>query len=201
MFLWLESNSQPLFFLMNYNIEKEESMPQDHPNTQKQDISRNVVSKFDTDDERSYNPTKGEAALWTAVITQALMDAGSASAKPEAQHEKAKAIRWLLGNSEDFTTVCQNAGKDPSYIRQKAKEAIARGCVWRRGMQEHRAEVHSTANTAPSSEKKYYVPVSPPHQHKPPQRMQASIIPMTRNRTYAAWQQSSSASVPIYRIH
>jgi len=201
MFLWLESNSQPLFFLMNYNIEKEESMPQDHPNTQKQDISRNTVSKSDINDERSYNPTKGEAALWTAVITQALMDAGSASAKPEAQHEKAKAIRWLLGNSEDFITVCQNAGKDPSYIRQKAKEAISRGCVWRRGMQEQRMEAHPSTPLMPTTEKKYYIPVSPPNQPKPPHRTRSSIIPITRNRTYAAWQQSSSAALPIYRIH
>lgn len=85
--------------------------------------------------ESPFNPTRGEEALWSAVITQALMDAGSKSRKPEAVQEKAKAIRWLLGDSEDFHTVCQNAGLDPAYVREKAKAAIARGCVWRKGLE------------------------------------------------------------------
>ncbi|MGB1540003.1 MAG: hypothetical protein ACPG80_03500 [Rickettsiales bacterium] len=82
-----------------------------------------------------FNPVKGEMALWKAVITQALMDAGSESKKPEAQHEKARAIRWLLGYSEDFITVCLNAGLDPDYVYQNAKAAIKRGCAWRMGME------------------------------------------------------------------
>lgn len=66
------------------------------------------------------------------------MDAGSESKKPEAKHEKAKALRWLLGNSDDFITVCLNAGYCPEYVRAKAKKAIERGCVWRQGMEEQR---------------------------------------------------------------
>ena len=74
---------------------------------------------------------RGETSLWKAVITQALMDAGSNSAKQEAQHERAKAIRWLLGNSDDFNTVCLNANLDPVCVREKARLAIGRGCTWR----------------------------------------------------------------------
>lgn len=79
-------------------------------------------------------PHGNEQALWKAVITQALMDAGSNSRKVEAMQEKEAAIRWLLGASEDFTAVCLHAGMDPGYVRRKAMEAIARGCSWRKGM-------------------------------------------------------------------
>lgn len=111
-----------------------------HRTQQKQEISDFSVSKSNIHEAgtTTYDPIKAERALWSAVITQALMDAGSASKKPEAQHEKAKAIRWLLGNSEDFITVCQNADLDPHYVREKAKAAIDRGCIWRRGMTEKR---------------------------------------------------------------
>jgi hypothetical protein len=127
--------------------------------TKKQDVSNNAVSKRDNCpfDCEQYNPVKSEMAMWTAVITQALMDAGSESAKPEAQHEKAKAIRWLLGNSEDFVTVCQNAGLDPQSIRKKAMLAIERGCVWRSGMAEKRRKTHSQPTRPSSLQKKFHL--------------------------------------------
>lgn len=87
-----------------------------------------------------FNPVRAETALWTAVITQALMDAGCESKKPEAQHDKAKAIRWLTGFSDDFITVCLNAGLDPEYVCQQSKKALARGCAWRRGLYEQRIQ-------------------------------------------------------------
>lgn len=72
-----------------------------------------------------------EPSLWRAVITQALMDAASNSAKPEALKWKMDAMIWLAGNSEDFVTVCEHAGLDAGYVRENAARAIARGCVWR----------------------------------------------------------------------
>lgn len=193
MFSCAEGAIPSLLFLMNYKIEREENMPQDRPNPQKQDISKSTVSKIYTGDDARYNPTKGETALWTAVITQALMDAGSASAKPEAQHEKAKAIRWLLGNSEDFITVCQNAGKDPAYIREKAKKAIARGCVWRRGMQEQRAEKPAPL---PSLQKKYHIPAAPPNQPVVTRKLHhmPSLVSRSIN---SAWPQAQPAATFI----
>lgn len=106
------------------------------PELDNQDKNRNAAGADHPDSD--FNPASGEMALWKAVITQALMDAGSESKKPEAQHEKAKAIRWLLGFSDDFVTVCLNAGKNPERVRDDAKAAIARGCVWRQGMAEKR---------------------------------------------------------------
>jgi hypothetical protein len=77
------------------------------------------------------NPTKGEMALWTAVITQAVMDALSRSANKEAQFHKHEAIRWLTENSKDFIDVCLNAGMNPDDVRKKAKRVIANPPLWR----------------------------------------------------------------------
>jgi|GEM_PF-1905190 len=74
----------------------------------------------------------GEEAVWKAVITQALMDAGSNNIKPELKKEKAYAISWLNGDSDDFYEVCIMANLDPSYVKEQAKEAIKRGCTWRK---------------------------------------------------------------------
>lgn len=141
----------------------------------KQDLSHDSVSKSNIIENATgpFNPVKGEMALWTAVITQALMDAGSGSRKPEAQHEKAKAIRWLLGNSEDFVAVCQNAGLDPQYVREKARKAIERGCIWRRATNDtpHKQAAPLVSDAPPIAlERKYYIPTRPANQPLPPRQ-------------------------------
>lgn len=73
-----------------------------------------------------FETSRGEQALWRAVITQALMDAGNDSSKSEMRYEKAQAIAWLGSNHPDFYTVCTLADLEPSYVRQKAREAIKR---------------------------------------------------------------------------
>ena len=72
-----------------------------------------------------------EPGLWRAVITQALMDAATASRKAEARRIRADAISWLLSPSDDFDAVCDNAGLDPDYVRSRAAEAVERNCIWR----------------------------------------------------------------------
>jgi len=75
---------------------------------------------------------RAEQALWTAVITQALMDAASASAKIDARKDKTRARDWLAAGSDpDFQDVCDMAGLDPSYVTHRAKHALARNCQWR----------------------------------------------------------------------
>lgn len=105
--------------------------------------------------------TDAEVAMWKAVITQALMDAGNKSAKMEAKQEKRHAIEWLLSNSDDFIIVCLNANLDPSYVRQKARCAVKRGCIWRK-------EPSQPAKPAPKApekiETKNSVPVRLRHQ-------------------------------------
>lgn len=73
----------------------------------------------------------GIQALWRAVITQALMDASSNSSKVIDKVERARARAWFSKSNPDFLTVCAYADLDPSYVLQKAKEAIKRGCKWR----------------------------------------------------------------------
>lgn len=80
---------------------------------------------------RHVDETDGEKSLWKAVITQALMDAGSKSPKQEAKFDRAQAISWLSGKSKDFATVCALAGFDPNYVLLKSREALKRGCSWR----------------------------------------------------------------------
>jgi hypothetical protein len=72
-----------------------------------------------------------EPSLWRAVITQALMDAATASRKAEARRIRADAIDWLLSPSDDFDNVCDNAGLDPDYVRARAASALERNCAWR----------------------------------------------------------------------
>lgn len=71
-----------------------------------------------------------EAALWRAVVTQAVMDA---SWKQTGKHEtvgdsvlnRDKARAWLLGNSKDFREVCFMAGFDPDAVRESAQRKDA----------------------------------------------------------------------------
>jgi len=72
-----------------------------------------------------------EPGLWRAVITQALMDAASSSARPDLRRAKREALDWLLSSSCDFETVCDHAGLDPDYVRSRARSAITRNCTWR----------------------------------------------------------------------
>lgn len=149
--------------------------------TQNQEISNTFVSNQDKEmtDAASFNPVKGEMALWSAVITQALMDAGSKSKKAEVRKEKAKAIRWLLGNSMDFHIVCLNAGLNPVYVRQKALEAIGRNCIWRRST-EIRNEKSPHLQSSSLSVKQYYIPKRPPYQPMPQsQRSFHNIAPLS----------------------
>ncbi len=76
-------------------------------------------------------PNCSYRAIWAAVITQALMDAGSNSKKLEMRRQKAHAISWLNGGCDDFLEVCELAGLDSEYVKKKAKEAIKNGCKWR----------------------------------------------------------------------
>lgn len=72
-----------------------------------------------------------EQGLWRAVITQALMDAANNSKKPEAKQAKKEALTWLQGDSDDFFYVCDQANLPASYVREKAAQALKRGCSWR----------------------------------------------------------------------
>ena len=81
--------------------------------------------------DEPYSQVKGETALWTAVITQAMMDALQRTTSAEARFCKDEAIRWLTSNSKDFIEVCHYANLNPDYVRCKAKKALVSPVAWR----------------------------------------------------------------------
>jgi hypothetical protein len=72
-----------------------------------------------------------ETRLWKAVITQALMDATTASRKQEQQSHRRKALMWLDEEDQDFQYVCELADMEVETVRKVAKHVITRGGVWR----------------------------------------------------------------------
>ena len=91
--------------------------------------SRRIIDYMS--DPEPYDNTRGEKALWMAVITQAMQDALSNVKNAEAVYHKHEAIRWLTGSSKGFGEVCLMAGVEPSYIRHKAKRTLANPIPWR----------------------------------------------------------------------
>jgi hypothetical protein len=81
--------------------------------------------------EEPYNHTRGEMALWSAVIMQAMQDALNRTRNAEAIYHKNEAIHWLTSNSKDFHMVCLCAGFDPDYIRRNAKRSLLKPVAWR----------------------------------------------------------------------
>lgn len=71
-------------------------------------------------------------AMWRSVITQALIDAANTSKKKCNKINKIRAIQWLRGDSEDFHTICALADMDADYVKAKVKDAMQRGCKWRK---------------------------------------------------------------------
>ena len=69
--------------------------------------------------------------LWTAVITQAVMDLKSESKKSEARREKKAASEWLTTDCPDFHDVCDMADLNPDYTHHKIQEALKNKCQWR----------------------------------------------------------------------
>lgn len=52
--------------------------------------------------------------------------------KSEYKAIKAHAISWLCGDSDDSQQVCLMANLEADFVKQKAKEAIKRNCIWRK---------------------------------------------------------------------
>ena len=100
--------------------------PKNHRNT---GVSNQ--NKYDPSLVEPYNYSDCEQGVWRAVIVQALMDASSNSAKKENIQVKEEALVWLRGKSTDFASVCHYAGFEPSFVKEMARQALLRNCVWR----------------------------------------------------------------------
>lgn len=66
-----------------------------------------------------YFLVRGEIALWTAVITQALCDSQITNKRPEPMVWKREALSWLTNASPDFRAVCELALLDPKDTHRK----------------------------------------------------------------------------------
>jgi hypothetical protein len=106
-------------------------------------IFHNTYSEYATESNNSSFSDKRETcalkSLWSAVITQALMDASSNSKKMFAKKQKVEALRWLLDekNNEDFKRVCCLADLDYQESLAKVKKALVNGCKWRNDKKEN----------------------------------------------------------------
>ena len=100
-------------------------------NQHKKKSGVNHQNRYDPLIVEPHNYSGSEQGVWRAVIVQALMDASSNSAKKENLQAKEEALVWLRGNSVDFASVCYFAGFEPEFVKQMAKQALQRNCVWR----------------------------------------------------------------------
>lgn len=74
----------------------------------------------------------GEVSLWRGVIMQALIDCYTMSKRTEDQNARRDAFGWFSKKNHDFVTVCNYANMEVDYVLRKAKEAISRGCMWKK---------------------------------------------------------------------
>ena len=68
-----------------------------------------------------------ERKLFVAVLSQAVHDAFSSHVPG---HEKKQAQAWLLGNSQDFRDICENAGRDARYVTTRIRRKILQANGW-----------------------------------------------------------------------
>ena len=68
-----------------------------------------------------------EKRLFVAVLSQAVHDAFAVHVP---RHEKQQAQAWLLGNSQDFRIICENAGRDSRYVITRIRRKILQANGW-----------------------------------------------------------------------
>ena len=68
-----------------------------------------------------------EKRLFVAVLSQAVHDAFSAHVP---SMEKRAARSFLTGNSEDFRSICELAGRDSRYVKERIRKKVLRENGW-----------------------------------------------------------------------
>ena len=83
-----------------------------------------------------------ERALWTAVLTRACLDAfkgppmldmslkTSRTHRNQADYDRDQARHFFLHGGEHFREICEMAGRDPIYVKEKAKKLLLRANGW-----------------------------------------------------------------------
>ena len=68
-----------------------------------------------------------EQKLFVAVLTQAVHDAF----KTADNISKDSARSWLAGASKEFQNICEFAGRNPAYVRERIKNKVLKNKGWR----------------------------------------------------------------------
>jgi|TARA_R100001530_G_scaffold130157_1_gene100906 hypothetical protein len=85
-------------------------------------------SYFSNQGEGSNNKKmEPEQKLFLAILSQAIHDAF----KTSDNISRDSARSWLLSNSRDFREICEFAGRDPNYVRQKIQNKIIKDKGWK----------------------------------------------------------------------
>lgn len=71
------------------------------------------------------NETRGEVALWRAVLLQAFIDLKTKSKKHVKKPVKREAAKWFRTNKRDLMDVCALADYDYRMVAKKAEEILA----------------------------------------------------------------------------
>jgi|TARA_R110002020_G_scaffold111012_2_gene256378 hypothetical protein len=86
--------------------------------------------------------TLPEKDLWVAVLARATLDAfrgppkldmsrrANVSHKNHYNYNKDQAIHFFLEGGRHFNEICEMAGKNPMYVREKARKLILRKNGW-----------------------------------------------------------------------
>jgi Tfp pilus assembly protein PilE len=75
----------------------------------------------------TYEFNSPERKLFIAVLSQAVHDAFS-SHVPKVEKQQAQA--WLISNSKDFKSICENAGRNAKYVTEKIRRKILKANGW-----------------------------------------------------------------------
>ena len=70
------------------------------------------------------NETKGEVALWRAVLLQAFIDLKTKSKKHVKKPIKREAAKWFRVNKQDLIDVCALADYDYHMVAKKADKVM-----------------------------------------------------------------------------
>ena len=102
----------------------------------------NLFQKQQVDNSDETTEKLPERALWTAVLARACLDAfrgppnlnmtlkSNRSHKNQADYDRDQARHFFLSGGEYFTEVCEMAGRNPIYVKEKARKLLLRKNGW-----------------------------------------------------------------------
>ena len=94
--------------------------------------SAKIKSSKKTAKEELPSRKNSEAALWKAVIMQAVLDVMTNSERAADILAKKVANDWLNPKNANFIKVCSYAGLEPNWVIKKIRFAITNPRTWRR---------------------------------------------------------------------